>query len=321
MKKIYYRYNPETDNYERVFPSLKTWVVRIAWVFLFGLLFGGVSFLIAFYGFASPGEDALREENKELRTQLRGLEKRVNTALDVMRDISNRDDNFYRVMMQMEPVANSRRFAGLDNERRYGELEKMSDSKLLSAISSKLGLLEHGIYAQSKSFDNLRDQVMGQKEKLAHIPSVLPIKVSDYTVSSGYGHRRDPVYGTTAFHAGLDFPAEMGAGVFATAMGKVVFAGWKGGYGNCVDVDHGYNYLTRYGHLSAIDVKEGDSVNRGDKIGEVGSTGKSTGPHLHYEVRFKGEPQNPVNYYYMDISPEQYDEMVRNAASSGYVMD
>lgn len=140
-------------------------------------------------------------------------------------------------------------------------------------------------------------------------------------MSSGYGVRRDPIYGSSKFHAGLDFAAKTGTPVFATADGVVTEAGRQSGYGNCIDISHGYNYLTRYAHLSEVLVKPGQEVKRGEMIGKVGSTGKSTGPHLHYEVRFKGEPQNPVNYYFMDVTPEQYAEMVQLAENAGHVMD
>lgn len=145
--------------------------------------------------------------------------------------------------------------------------------------------------------------------------------MKNYTMSSGYGYRRDPVYGTTKFHSGLDFAAVTGTPVYATGDGVVEYAERRSGYGNCIDISHGYNYTTRYAHLSEILVSSGQEVKRGDLIGKVGSTGKSTGPHLHYEVRFKDEPQNPVNYYFMDLTPEQYAEMIREAENAGHVMD
>ena len=139
-------------------------------------------------------------------------------------------------------------------------------------------------------------------------------------MASGYGYRNAPIYGTSMFHSGLDFAAPMGTPVFATADGIVEESGWKGGYGNCIDLTHGYNYSTRYSHLSEILVEAGKNVKRGEMIGRVGSTGKSTGPHLHYEVRFKDEPQNPVNYYFMDLGPEEYSDMIRLAENAGHVM-
>lgn len=235
--------------------------------------------------------------------------------------IKDRDDNFYRVMMQMDPMSPLQRHSGLDNEARYRELQQLSDAGLVTYLTQRMDLLERQLFAQVQSFDQLRDAVGKQKDKLSHIPSVLPIKVEDYTMSSGYGYRRDPIYGSSKFHEGLDFSASIGTLVYATADGEITVAKREAGYGNCIDIDHGYNYLTRYAHLSEILVKEGSQVKRGQMIGKVGSTGKSTGPHLHYEVRFKGEAQNPVNYYFMDLTPEEYVEMIQMADNAGHVMD
>lgn len=321
MKTVYYKYNPETDNYERVYPTLKRRMVAMSRVLILALILSVAIVGLIFLCYDSPTEENLRIENRQLKTQYNILSRRLENSLQVMRNIQSRDDNFYRVMMQMDPLSRGQRLAGLDNENRYRELQKMSDAKLITDMTRRLDLLDRCLYSQSLSFDELREMASHQQDKLNHIPSVLPLNIEDYTMSSGYGYRRDPVYGATAFHAGLDFAAQLGTNVYATADGRVAVADWKGGYGNCIDIDHGYNYLTRYGHLSSIAVKEGQLVHRGQKIGEVGSTGKSTGPHLHYEVRFKEEPQNPVNYYFMDITPEAYHQMIRAAENAGHVMD
>lgn len=320
-RNIYYIYNPETDNFERFYPSLKNRLRSLAWYCLGSLTVGGGMFLLFYFCGGSPTERKLRDENAELRSSLNVLERRLNSSLRVMENIQNRDDNFYRVMMQLDPVARSQRLAGLDNESRYLDLRKLTDAKLVTRLSQQMDLLDRQLYAQSLSFDQLRESAFEQKDKMAHIPSVLPIGINDYTMSSGYGVRRDPVYGSSKFHAGLDFAASVGTRVYATADGVVTVAERKGGYGNCIDITHGYNYLTRYAHLSEIKVVEGQHVRRGELIGLVGNTGKSTGPHLHYEVRFKDEPQNPVNYYFMDLTPEQYAEMIRIAEDAGHVMD
>lgn len=320
-RNVTYRYNPDTDNFERIYPSWKSRAIRILLFLLSSIVFGGGIFLLMFFSFGTPTEASLRQENAMLKSQYNVLNRRLDNSLKIMTDIQNRDDNFYRVMMQMEPMSRSQRFAGLDNEKRYKELQKIPDNGLVKLLTQRLDLFDRRLYAQSISFDQLRAEAGNQNDKLAHIPSILPISVKDYTMSSGYGYRRDPVYGTTKFHAGLDFAASMGTDVFATGDGVVQSAERRSGYGNCIDISHGYNYLTRYGHLSEILVKPGQNVKRGELIGKVGSTGKSTGPHLHYEVRFKDEPQNPVNYYFMDITPEQYSEMVREAENAGHVMD
>ena len=320
-RRIFYTYNPETDNFERFFPSGGERLWTLVKFLLLSIIMGVALFFLYIHFFDSPTEKALRKENSQLRSRYNVINRRLDNSLKVMEDIRNRDDNFYRVMLQLDPMSLGQRYAGLDNEKRYREIEKMPDADLVKLLTQRLDLFERQLYAQSLSFDQLRTAAIEQKDKLAHIPSIMPIDVKEYTMASGYGYRNDPIYGTTKFHEGLDFAATMGTPVFATADGTVEEAGWKGGYGNCVDLSHGYNYTTRYGHLSEILVSPGKEVKRGELIGRVGSTGKSTGPHLHYEVRFKGEPQNPVNYYFMDVGPEEYAEMIRIAENAGHVMD
>jgi len=281
----------------------------------------GIVLLVAFLCFGFRNETYILRENGELKSRYSTMHKRLENALAVMEDIRQRDDNFYRVMMQMEPVKMSQRYAGLSQNNDIAKLNHLSDDNLLKVLGMNLDLLERQLYAQSRSFDELRENAFSQREKISHIPGIMPINITDYTVSSGYGMRKDPVYGSTAFHAGLDFAAPQGTPVYATADGVVTAAERAGGYGNKIDIDHGFNYLTRYGHLSKIDVVPGQRVSRGDKIGEVGSTGKSTGPHLHYEVRYRGEPQNPVNYYFFDITPAEYQAMIETAENAGHVMD
>ncbi|MCH5236804.1 MAG: M23 family metallopeptidase [Muribaculaceae bacterium] len=279
-----------------------------------------ILFIILFqYVFSSPTKKNLIKENRRLKSQYSVLSKRLDNMIGVIDRLSDRDANFYRVMMQLDPMSQYQGQSEL--ESRYKELSKLSDSRLVDELSERMTMLENKIYTQIQSFDQLKLTLGDQQDKLAHIPSVIPINIEDYTMSSGYGWRRDPIYGSSKFHEGLDFAATVGTNVFATGEGLVKIARYQSGYGNCIDIDHGYNYVTRYAHLSEIDVKEGETVKRGQFIGKVGSTGKSTGPHLHYEVRFKDVAQNPVNYYFMDLTPEEYYEMIRLAEDAGHVMD
>lgn len=319
MKQVFYQYNPDTDNFERHYPTLKSRLSSIGRYLLVGGLIGVGLFLLFYFMDLIPTERTLRKENTELKSQYAILEKRLDNSLKVMEDLRNRDDNFYRVMMQMDPLSSNQRLAGLGTD--YNSLGKLNDSELLSRMNLSIDMLEQQIYSQSLSFDQLRIAAGEQKDKIARIPSVLPINIKDYTMSSGYGYRRDPIYGTAKFHEGLDFAAPTGTPVFATADAEVEVAERKQRYGNCIDLNHGYNYKTRYAHLSQILVKPGQKVKRGEMIGKVGNTGKSTGSHLHYEVLFKGEPQNPVNYYFMDLSPQEYAAMIHLAENSGHVMD
>lgn len=320
-KKAYYTYNPATDNFERVYPSLKDRLRHLLRLLLMSLLIGGTLFAIAYFGFANRTERELREENVRLRTQYNVLERRLNASMKVMEKIRNRDDNFYRVMMQMDPMTVSRRNAGFDYERSYASMRGMSDEALIGTLSSQIDLLDRQLYSQSQSFDQLRAAAIEQKGKLDHVPGILPLAREDATISSGFGQRRDPITGMRKQHDGIDFMATIGTPVYATADGVVATAGRTGGSGNCVEIAHGYNYHTLYAHLSEILVEEGAQVKRGEIIGKVGSSGKSTIPHLHYEVRFKGEAENPVNYFYLDLSPDEYAAMLEQAEDAGQVLD
>ncbi len=321
MKQVFYRYNPDTDNFERHYPTLRTRLASIGRYLAVGTVIGIGVYVALYFIFDTPTEQNLKSENSKLKSQYAILEKRLDNSIKVMEDIRNRDDNFYRVMMQMDPLSSKERLSGLESETRLENLGHLNDAELVSRMNRSMDLLEHQIYSQSVSFDQLREAAGEQKEKIARIPSVMPINIKDYTMSSGYGYRRDPIYGTAKFHEGLDFAAATGTPVFATADAVVEVAERKDAYGNCIDLNHGYNYVTRYAHLSQILVKPGQHVKRGEMIGKVGSTGKSTGSHLHYEVRFKGEPQNPVHYYFMDLTPQQYIDMIQLAENSGHVMD
>ena len=320
-KKIFYKYNPETDNFERFYPSWRDRMAAGVKVCIAALIVAVLFVLIFNYVIATPTEQNLRAENKKLKSQYGVMSAQLDNMLEVMDRMEERDDNFYRVMMQLDPISDSQRLSGIDFSNRYSHLSKMSDSRLVEQLSQRMNLLEKRIYSQLQSFDQLQETLENQQDRLTHIPSVLPINIADYTMSSGYGLRIDPIYGSSKFHEGLDFAASKGTDVYATGNGIVTVAGREKAYGNCIDIDHGYNYLTRYAHLSEVLVKPGEEVKRGQLIGKVGSTGKSTGPHLHYEVRYKDIPQNPVNYYFMDLTPEQYYEMIQIAESAGHVMD
>ena len=320
--KAFYRYNPVTERYDRVFPSRGRRVWITLWQFLWGGLAGVAVFWALYFVVDFPRERAMRARTERMADELEALQRRSDAALAVMEDIAARDNNFYRVLMQAEPMGMATRYAGLERQRNYDYLDSLPDAELVRNVTDGLDRLDNMIYHQIKSFDFLRQQAMSSTDRLAHMPSIQPVSEKSLRqMASGYGYRRDPIYGTAKFHEGMDFSAPVGTPVYATGLGKVLSAGWKSAYGNLVEVDHGYGYVTRYAHLSKILVRPGQTVSRGELIGEVGNTGKSTGPHLHYEVRFRGQPQNPVNYYFMDLTPDEYDEMIRQAENAGHVMD
>lgn len=320
--KAFYRYNPATDRYERVYPSGRERMIAALRQAAVGIAVAIATFALAYIFFESPRERKLREKSEQIEDRLATLNRRADQALEVMEDLAQRDNNFYRVMMQAEPITAGQRYAGLERQRNYDAIDSMADSKILRLTTDKLDLLDQMLYTQSKSYDFIANEVLSMTDRTAHIPAIQPISEKYLrAMASGYGYRRDPIYGTTKFHEGMDFSSPTGTPVYATGDGTVTHGSWKSQYGNMIEIDHGYNYTTRYAHLSQILVKPGQKVKRGDLIGKVGNTGKSTGSHLHYEVRFRGQPQNPVNYYFYDLTPEEYDRMIIEAENAGHVMD
>lgn len=322
MRKVYYIYNPKTRTYDRIYPTIRQRMVSYLRSLVFGIGIGAGSFLLLLFIFGSPSEKNLLTENSRLQAQYNILSRRLDEALHVMQRLQQRDDNLYRVIMQANPVTDALRTASYGKTNRYEEWMDMANSKLVVNTTQKMDLLARQVYIQSKSFDEVVELCKQHDEMLASIPAIQPVANKNLKqTASGYGTRIDPIYKTVKFHEGMDFSANVGTPVYVTGNGKVTQAGWDGLYGNSITIDHGFGYVTRYAHLSRIKVRRGQKVIRGEVIGEVGSTGKSTGPHLHYEVHVKGKVVNPVNYYFMDLSADDYDRMVEMAANHGNVYD
>ena len=322
MRKVYYIYNPTTRTYDRVYPTFRQRMVNFLKRLFVGMGLGAGSFILLIWIFGSPSEKELRIENSRLLAQYNVLSRRLDEALGVMQGIQQRDDNLYRVVLQADPVADAVRKAGYGGTNRYEELMDMANSDLVVNTTQKMDMLNRQLYIQSKSFDEVVDLFKNHDEMLKCIPAIQPVanKNLKYT-ASGYGMRIDPIYKTAKFHNGMDFSANIGTPVYATGDGVIKKAGWQSGYGKIIVVSHGFGYETWYAHLNKYNVRGGQKVVRGEVIGEVGNTGKSTGPHLHYEVHLKGKVVNPVNYYFMDLSAEEYDQMIELAANQGKVFD
>lgn len=322
MRKVYYVYNPQTQTYDRIYPTIRQRIRSILRRFFVGTGVGMAAFIVFLLVFGSPSEKELRKVNSQLVAQYNVLSHRLDEALEVMNDIQQRDDNLYRVIMQSEPVDPAIRQAGYGGTNRYEALVNLPNAELVVQTTQKLDVFDRQLYVQSKSFDDVVELLKNHEERILCVPAIQPISNKDLKqTASGYGTRIDPIYGTPKFHAGMDFSASPGTDVYATGNGVVEKAGWETGYGNTIVIDHGFGYKTLYAHLRSINVKRGVKVVRGEVIGGVGSTGKSTGPHLHYEVHLKGKVVNPVNYYFMDLSAEDYDKMIQITANHGKVYD
>ncbi len=321
-KKTYLLYNQKTLTYERVYPSFKQKMFGVIRHLSIGIVIGVGLFFGITYLFESPLERQLRKENKLLQTQYEVLSLRLNSALEVLDDIQERDENLYRAIFQAESIPISVRKSGFGGVDRYEHLTSLSNPDLVISTTRKMDMLSKQLYVQSNSLNELVDIGKSQEERLKCIPAIQPVSNKDLTrLASGYGMRIDPIYRTPKFHAGMDFTAKKGTDVYATGNGKITFAGWRQGYGNCIIVNHGFGYETLYGHLDKIKTRVGKTVTRGEIIGTVGNTGKSTGNHLHYEVLVRGKNDNPAKYYFMDLTPEEYERMIQLADSRGQVMD
>lgn len=321
-KKIRFHFNPETLNYEPIIQSVATKLKQLFIHLFSGLSLGILFFFIFVSTFDSPEAKQMSLEKKRMEAQYRILERQLEEAQEVMTDLQQRDDNLYRIIFQAEPIPLEVRKATLANTQYYEQLRDMTNSEIVSATTKRIDEIRKQIYIQSRSFDDIVHLAKNKDEMLRSIPAIQPILNKELKkMVSGFGWRIDPIYRTRRFHEGMDFAAHIGADVFATGNGTVVAAGWQQGYGNCIEIYHGFGYLTLYAHLNKIKVKKGQKVTRGEVIGEVGNTGKSTGPHLHYEVHLHGKAMNPAHYFYLDLSPAEYDQMIQLSQNSGQMMD
>ena len=302
--------------------GFRYWLRRSGWYLIGGVCIGIVFFLVFFYFFPSPRESQLKQQNRNLEAQLQVLNSQVDQMQIVMKDFEQRDENLYRVLFGAEPIPLAVRMGANKRIAYYDSIARMTNSQLASDLTVKVDLLAKETYIQAKSYDELLELAKTQEVRMENLPAIQPVLNKDLKrTASGYGMRIDPVYHVRRFHAGMDFSAPIGTDVFATGNAKVVFTGWKQGYGNTVELDHGFGYTTVYAHLYKIIVRKGQNVKRGDVIALVGNTGKSTGPHLHYEVRYQDKPLDPRNFYFYDLTPEQYDQMIQLSNNFGHMLD
>lgn len=312
MSKKKYRYNPKTLAYEEVKKSIPGQILKISLLVAPSILIGLMLSFLFTKQLNSPHEKKMAREINVYKKEM----KRMNTDLAlvhrVLTDIEKRDEDLYRVALYANEFPIELRTMGTGGSDKYAELEGLTNSKLLIETAKNLEAAEKRLNAQRLSFKELLTLAKNKEKVLASIPAIQPVRNDDLKrMASGYGWRIDPIYKTSRMHTGMDFTAKTGTEVFVTGDGVVEALernGW--GYGQCIVVNHGYGYKTRYAHLSAFKVKTGQKVKRGDLIGLIGSTGKSTGPHLHYEVEKNGEKVNPIHYYHSDLTPAQYERLL-----------
>jgi len=323
MAKIKYKYNPNTLNYEKIQLTFKDRLKKGLTYFLVGLFFAMIIIFFAYTFLDSPKELMLKRENAQLRAQYELIYRDLNQLESVLADLERRDDNIYRQILESEPIPQSVREAGVGGVNRYIHLEGYDNSELVIRTKRRIDKLKKRLYVQSKSFDEIVEQSKNKEKMLASIPAIQPVPNKNLRrVASGFGYRIHPIYKVRKMHWGMDFSAPTGTEIFATGDGVVAkVVNSRRGYGKHVIIDHGYGYETLYAHMSKTDVRRGQRVKRGDVIGLVGNTGISSAPHLHYEVKKDGKKINPANFYFNDLTPEEYDLMIELSSSVNQSFD
>lgn len=322
-KQTRYIFNQLTQNFEVLETSKSRKVLRF---FLILLALLGVAFLFAvllFTFFKSPKEKSQARELEYMKLQYEILNDRLDNIEILLTDMEQRDNDLYRVMFEADPIPRSVRRSGFSDADRYAGLYGYMNSNQVLNAARKLDVISSQLYHQSVSYDTLFAMARNKSDMLAHIPAIFPLKETEIKyISSYFGYRPDPIYKIEKFHSGIDFSAQKGTEAYATGDG-VVCDVEKGhwGYGNMVTIDHSYGYKTRYAHLQKAAVRRGQQVKRGQLIGFIGNTGKTTGVHLHYEVLKNNAPINPINFFYKDLTPDEYEQILEQSTLPTQSMD
>jgi len=323
MPKSKYQFNKKSLQFEKVPITLKTRLLRMLSIVAAGSVFAAVVLLLAYNFLDSPKEKMLKRENENLLMVIEDYNEKLEQIDVVVADMADRDDNIYRVILEADPVPTAYRKAGYGGSDRYSKLQGYKSSDVLTATAKKLDKITSQLVIQSRSFDEVYKMALNKEEMLACIPAIQPVSNKDLKrLSSYYGYRTDPIYKVRKFHSGIDFSAPTGTEVYATGDGVVKqIKSSRTGYGKQIVIDHGYGYETMFAHLHKFEVKRGQNIKRGQLIGLVGNTGKSTAPHLHYEIIKNGKTINPIYFFYNDLTPEEYEQVLEMSESSNQSFD
>ena len=311
-----YSFNPETLMYELREVSRRTIFAKATLVFL-GSVALAVLYIFLYtsvFGQELPKMTILRRNNAKWVSRMEVLGRRLDGYESTLRALEARNDDIYRSIFGMSEIPDEVRHSGFGGLNRYDYLSDAQAGSPLLKTAVRLDHLTKEAYVQSKSFDEVATLSKRAGDMASCIPAIPPFspEKGKYTLSSPFGYRSDPISGETRYHDGQDFAMKPGTPIYTTGDGVVEYVKFSfTGYGNEVLIDHGFGYKTRYAHMSIVSVAEGMKLKRGDCIGESGNSGKSTGPHLHYEVLYRGERVNPLNYLDMDMSVQEYASMVR----------
>ncbi|HSY77531.1 MAG TPA: M23 family metallopeptidase [Bacteroidia bacterium] len=317
MRKIKYFYNTNTLRYEKLVTPLQVKLLRVFGFISTALVTSAIIITVYNRFIPKPQDLAMNSKYTAMKDNYAALDDKVKTLQDQLVVLEKRDNDVYRSIFEANPMPDSAREKIIENQKEFDKVNIIGDDTIADAVAVTLDHLAARAAFQLNSYTEIEKLIKNQDVKLACIPAIQPVSNKDLTrIASGFGMRIDPVYGTPKMHKGLDFAAPQGTPIYATANGTVAVAGFTdGGYGNHVEINHGYGYETIYGHMVKVKVHSGERVTRGEVIGWVGSTGKSTGPHCHYEIHVNGEAVDPVYFFYNDINPDQFDRLLKIAST------
>jgi murein DD-endopeptidase MepM/ murein hydrolase activator NlpD len=323
MKKIKYFFNTHTLRFEKIEVPLKVRLLQTIGFILASIAVGVLFVAILFKFIDSPKERLLRQQNTAYKESYAVLQERIKQLELQMVELEQRDNEVYRSIFEATPIPDSARVKEILAKNEIRLIQSLSNTALTDNIRNQLNNLSLRMSFQGQSFAEITTMVKNKEKLLRAIPAIQPVSNKNLKrVASGFGYRIDPLYKDSRLHAGLDFSAPTGTPIYATADGEVQIAGFNtDGYGNKVVINHGYGFQTLYAHMVRVIANVGQSVKRGEVIGYVGSTGKSTGSHLHYEVIKRGTKVDPVYYFYNDLTPAQFDRLLKEAAANKQSLD
>ncbi len=322
MAKVKYYYDSDTLSYRRI-EQTKGKISKIVFLGIFSILIIMFSGFIVFSQFLkTPNQLAQERELENLKFNYQLLNQRLDENASILAQLQQRDNNIYRAYFEANPIPDEQRKAGFGGVNRYSYLNGYDNTEIIKKTTKKIDILSKQMVVQSKSLDEIVSLAKEKETMLASIPAIMPIKKEDLSyVASGFKYRMHPILKIRKFHKGMDFKAATGTPIYASGNGKVALAQRSATFGKVVYIDHGFGYRTIYAHMSKIATRKGRKVKRGDIIGYVGNTGRSVGSHLHYEVHKNGRALNPINFYYGDLTPEEFLAMQIASEEAGQSYD
>lgn len=326
MRKEKFYFNKSTLQYEKAVTPLKTKILK-AFGLVCGMFLAALVLLSLFYNFyTSPKEQALLRELDQMKHHYSELQDKMEDMSVVLSNLKERDASVHRMVFGMEPVDNNLWAGGIGGHDKYENLTKFKNSgEVLIQTQEKADKLAHQIVVQSKSLDDIEFMARSKSDMFASMPLITPVQKDllkrKIHLLSGFGRRLHPIYKVIKMHEGIDFTASRGTPIQATGDGKVVKVTRSPSYGNYMVIDHGHGYESLYAHMDDVIVKRGEKVKRGQKIGTVGNTGRSTAPHLHYEIHLNGRPINPISYCIDGLTPSEYEILVASASKMNQSLD